>query len=285
MPGSTSSTFDVAGNNSYQQSTMQVHGSTPAEQIYSYNGLDLNWPGLNGGYTQFYTNHDSFEEFQVVADNAPASVPIGGVYMNMVTKSGSNQLHGEALIYYLTAGWQAGDKFPTYRGNPVPSGSPFDMTRDTSVSLGGPLIKDRWWLFGSYRRYDLRQRILSVTDQAGNPVHDVNHQSNTDLRSDWQINQKNKFSFIWMYNSQNRFFRRDTAYSFVTEQASWRQIEPAYILQGLWTSQISNNLVLDFRVGWNKITFPLGYQGDSTSLNYQDVALSTETGAAPYEFI
>jgi len=53
MPGATSSTFDVAGNNSYQQSTMQVHGSTPAEQIYSFNGLDLNWPGANGGYTQF----------------------------------------------------------------------------------------------------------------------------------------------------------------------------------------------------------------------------------------
>jgi hypothetical protein len=111
MPGATSSTFDVAGNNSYQQSTMQVHGSTPAEQIYSYNGLDLNWPGANGGYTQFYTNHDAFEEFQVVADNAPAAIPIGGVYMNMVTKSGSNQLHGEALIYYLTAAWQADTKF------------------------------------------------------------------------------------------------------------------------------------------------------------------------------
>jgi hypothetical protein len=48
-PGATSTTFDVAGNNSYQQSLMQVHGSTPAEQIYSFNGLDLNSPGLNGG--------------------------------------------------------------------------------------------------------------------------------------------------------------------------------------------------------------------------------------------
>jgi Carboxypeptidase regulatory-like domain/TonB dependent receptor-like, beta-barrel len=284
MPGSTSSTFDVAGNNSYQQSTMQVHGSTPAEQIYSYNGLDLNWPGSNGGYTQFYTNHDSFDEFQVVADNAPASVPIGGIYMNMVTKSGSNELHGLAAIYYLTAAWQAGVNFPTYNSAPVKSGSPFDMTRDTSASLGGPIIKDRWWLFGSYRRYDLRQRILSITDQAGNPVVDVNHQTNTDLRSDWQINPKNKFSFIWLYNEQNRFFRRDTAYSFVTEEASWRQIEPAYILQGLWTSQITNTLLLDFRVGYNKITFPLSYQTNSTGLNYQDVALSTETGAAPYQF-
>ena len=285
MPGTTLSTFDVAGNNSYQQSTMQVHGSTPGEQIYSYNGLDLNWPGANGGYTQFYTNHDSFDEFQVVADNAPANVPIGGVYMNQVTKSGSNQLHGMAAIYYLTAATQAGVKQPLYQGSPVPTGSPFDMTRDTTASLGGPVFRDKWWLFGSYRRYDLRQRILAVTDQAGNPVVDVNHQSNTDLRSDWQLNSKNKFSFIWLYNEQNRFFRRDTSYQFVTQQASWLQIEPAYILEGLWTSQVTNNFLLDVRVGWNKIVFPLGYQPNATGLNIQDVALNTETGAAPYQFI
>jgi Carboxypeptidase regulatory-like domain/TonB dependent receptor-like, beta-barrel len=286
MPGVTSSTFDVAGDNSYQQSAMQVHGSTQAEQIYSYNGLDLNWPGANGGYTQFYTNHDSFDEFQVVADNAPASVPIGGVYMNMVTKSGSNELHGLAAIYYLTAGTQAGVKFPSYNGAPVTSGSPFDQTLDVSASLGGALIKDRWWLFGSYRRYDLRQEILSVTDQPGNPVVDVNHQTNTDLRSDFQVNSKNKFSFIWLYNEQNRFFRRDTAYSFVTQEASWLQIEPAYILEGLWTSQVTNSLLLDFRVGYNQIRFPLGYQPGvtSTSLNIQNVADSTESGAAPYAF-
>lgn len=284
MPGVTSSTFDVAGDNSYQQSAMQIHGSTQAEQIYSYNGLDLNWPGSSGGYTQFYTNHDSFDEFQVVADNAPASVPIGGIYMNMVTKSGSNELHGQAAAYYLTAGTQADVKQPVFQGTPVPTGSPFDMTRDTSASLGGPIKKDKWWLFGSYRRYDLRQRILAVTDQAGNPVVDVNHQTNTDLRSDWQINAKNKFSFIWLYNEQNRFFRRDTAYQFVTQDASWKQIEPAYILQGLWTSQITNNFLLDFRVGWNKIIFPLSYQTNSTGLNMQDIGYSTESGAAPYEF-
>jgi len=284
MPGATLSTFDVAGNNSYQQSTMQVHGSTPGEQIYSFNGLDLNWPGANGGYTQFYTNHDSFDEFQVVADNGPAQVPIGGVYMNMVTKSGSNQLHGQAAFYYLTAGTQAGVKQPLFQGSAVPTGAPFDMTRDTSASLGGPLFRDKWWLFGSYRRYDLRQRILSVTDQAGSPAVDVNHQTNTDLRSDFQINPKNKFSFIWLYNEQNRFFRRDTAYQFVTLDASWRQIEPAYILQGLWTTQVTNNFLLDFRVGWNKIIFPLSYQPGSTGINLQDIGTSTESGAAPYEF-
>ena len=286
MPGVTSSTFDVGGNQSFQQSTMQVHGSTPGEQIFSFNGLDLNWPGANGGYTQFYTNHDSFDEFQVVADNAPASVSISGIYMNMVTKSGSNTLHGQAAAYYSTAATEANADLPIFNGSPVNSGSPIFLVRDTTASLGGAAIKDKWWLFGSYRRYDVDESILTVRDQQGNPVPDINHQTNTDLRSDWQLNSKNKLSFVWLYNEQNRFFRRDTAYQFVSKEASWLQIEPAYVLEGLWTSQITNNFLLDARVGYNKEVFPLGYQHSvqPTDINKQDVVLSTETGAAPYAF-
>ena len=287
MPGVTSTTFDVGGNQSMQQSAMQVHGSTPAEQVFSFNGLDLNWPGANGGYTQFYTDHDSFEEFQVVADNAPSSVSIGGVYMNMVTKSGSNTLHGQAAMYYATAATQASPVAPTFNGTPIPAASTIFLDRDTTIGLGGPIVKDKWWLYGSYRRYDVDLSILSVLDQAGNPAPDINHQTNTALRSDWQLGQKNRLGLVWLYNEQNRFFRRDTAYSFVSKEASWLQIEPAYILQALWTSQISNNFLLDVRAGYNKEVFPLGYQPTvgPNDFTRQDVDLSTETGAAPNSFV
>jgi hypothetical protein len=283
-PGATISTVDVGGNQSYQQSTMQVHGSTPGEQLFSFNGLDLNWPGSNGGYTQFYTDHDALEEFQVISDNAPASVSIGGVYMNMVTKSGSNQLHGQAAAYYSTSAFQASADAPVFNGQSVNAGSPIVMDRDTAANLGGPLIKDRWWLFGSYRRYDLREDVLAVRQLNGQPTVDVNHQTNTSLRSDWQVNNRNRASFIWLYNEQNRFFRRDTAYQFVTPEASWLQIEPAYILEGLWTSQITTNFVMDFRFGYNKEVFPLGYQPTTAlgAITVQDVTLSTESGAAPF---
>ncbi len=287
MPGATISTVDVGGNQSYQQSTMQVHGSTPGEQVFSFNGLDLNWPGANGGYTQFYTDHDSFDEFQVVADNGPASVSIGGIYMNMVTKSGSNQLHGQAAAYFASSAFEAGVTAPIFQGKPIAAASPITHDRDTSIGIGGPIIKDRWWLFGSYRRYDLREQVLAVPTQNGTPTVDVNHQTNTALRSDWQFNPKNKLSLIWLYNSQNRFFRRDTGYQFVSQEASWVQIEPAYILQGLWTSQLTNNLLFDFRIGYNKLVFPLGYQPGvaTTAFTRQDVSLSTETGAAPFAFV
>ncbi len=285
VPGAAISTFDVGGNQSYQQSTMQVHGSTPGEQSFSFNGLDLNWPGSNGGYTQFYTDHDSFDEFQLVSDNAPASVPIGGVYMNMVTKSGSNELHGQVAAYYATAGMQAGSQPLMFNGAAVTPGSPIVIDGDVSGDVGGAIIKNRWWLFQSYRRYDLREDVLSVRQQDGQPTVDANHQTNTSTRSDWQVNGRNRASFVWLYNEENRFFRRDTSYAFVNQNASWLQIEPAYILQGLWTSQITSNLLLDFRFGYNKEVFPLAYQPTTAAgaITVQDVTLSTESGAAPYD--
>lgn len=283
-PGVTSSTVDVAGNQSYQQSYMQVHGSMPAEESYSFNGLRLDWPGINGGYTSFYVNHDALEEFQVVTDQAPADVGVGGINMNMVTKSGSNEIHGLFAGYYLTSALQAPESLPEYKGQTVQAGSPFVMSRDTTGSLGFPIIKNRWWLFDSFRMYDIREDLLATRRTDGQPVFDSDHQWNNDMRSDWQINSKNRASLIWLYNEQNRYYRRDTAYSFVSDSASWRQIEPAYILEGLWTSQLTNSLVLDVRVGYMHQVFPLSYQTGvpATAINQVDLTLSTETGAAPY---
>jgi outer membrane receptor protein involved in Fe transport len=286
-PGVTSSTVDVAGSQSYQQSYMQVHGSMPGEQAYSWNGLTLNWPGSSGGYTAFYINHDALGEFQVVTDNASAEVGVGGMYMNMITKSGSNQIHGLLAAYYLTSATEAAQSLPTFSGQPVQAGTPFVMSLDTTASLGLPLLKDKLWLFGSWRRYGIREDVLAVRRANGQPINDINHQSNTDTRLDWQANSKNRASFIWLYNEENRFFRRDGAYQFVSDQASWRQIEPAYILEGLWTSQITNSLVLDFRIGYQHLIFPLSYQPTvgATSINAVDLTLSTETGAAPYNYV
>src|SRR5258706_7467268 len=89
VPGATSSTFDVAGNNSYQQSIMQVHGSTPPEQIYSFNGLDLNWPGLNGGEQLLLSHIHSF--FQVLGRGLEIahSLPPMRRFWNKAIRAGS----------------------------------------------------------------------------------------------------------------------------------------------------------------------------------------------------
>jgi hypothetical protein len=286
-PGVASSDFDIAGSQSFQQSVMQVHGSLPGDQVYSFNGLRMNWPGSTGGYTSFYIDDDSLSALQVVTDSAPAEVAVGGVYMNMVPKSGSNQMHGLAALYYQSAGTQATISDPIYDGTAVPSGTPFIMARDVATNLGAPLLKDKWWVFGSWRLYDLKESVLSVTNPDGTATTDPNHQSNTTLRTDYAINTNNRVDFVWWFNEQNRFFRRDTSYAFVDTDASWRQIEPAYILQGEWNSTVHSSLLFDTRFGYLHQIFPLENQADVpvTALNRQDVTLSTESGAPPYSFV
>ena len=285
-PGVATSDFDIAGSQSFQQSVMQVHGSLPGDQVYSFNGLRLNWPGLTGGYTSFYVDDDSLSELQVVTDSAQAEVAVGGVYMNLVPKSGANTMHGLAAIYYQSAGTQATIANPVYKGSPISAGTPFIMARDVATNLGGPLLMDKWWLFGSWRLYDLKESVLSVKNANGTPTTDPNHQSNVMLHSDYQPTINNHLNFVWWFNEQNRFFRRDGSYAFVSADASWRQIEPAYILQGEWTSNL-HNFLFDTRFGYLHLVFPLSNQPGTaaTALNRQDVTLSTETGAPPFSFV
>jgi hypothetical protein len=289
-PGTTMNDFDVGGNQSFQQAIMQVHGSMPGEQVYSFNGLRLNWPGSTGGYTAYYIDDDSLEELQVVTDSAPAEVSVGGVYMNLVTRSGSNQLHGTTAAYYTTAALRRGVTEPAYNGTPVEAGSPMTMLLDLTANAGGPIVKNRWWIFGGYRRYDVRESILAIEQppsQGGGPISDTNHQSNTILRSDWQLNNKNRLNFQWLYNDHNRFFRRDTSFQFVDASASWLQISPSYLVESQWTSQLANNLLLDVRGGYLHLLFPLAYQRSVTpnDINVQDLGFSTEKGAAPYAYL
>jgi hypothetical protein len=289
-PGTTMNDFDVGGNQSFQQAIMQVHGSMPGEQVYSFNGLRLNWPGSTGGYTAYYIDDDSLEELQVVTDSAPAEVSAGGVYMNLVTKSGSNRVHGTTAAYYTTAALRKDVTEPIYNGTPEKAGSPITMLLDLAANAGGPIIKNRWWIFGGYRRYDVRESILAIdqpSSEGGGPISDTNHQSNTILRSDWQINNKNRVNFQWMYNDHNRFFRRDTSFQFVDASASWLQLSPSYLLESQWTSQLANNLLLDVRGGYLHLLFPLAYQRSVTpnDINVQDLGFSTEKGAAPYAYL
>ncbi len=285
-PGVTTDQFDVGGSKSYYQSTMSVHGSIPGQMAYSLNGLKLNWPGGGGGATAFYSDPDSFQELQIITDSAPAEVSVGGVYINMVSKSGSNQLHGTANVYYDTNALQSQIQEPTYNGVPVHAGNgPIVMIRDLTANAGGPILKDRWWIYGGWRYLITSEQLLSIPRPDGSIPISVNHQTNTTMQNDIQIGMRNHLGVTWWYNEQNQYSRRNTAATgiqFTSDAAAWRQIEPAYVVQGDLTTQITPNLVLDSRAGYLHLTFPLRYepQVTPTDIAVEDISLSTLTGAA-----
>ena len=92
--------------------------------------------------------------------------------------------------------------------------------------MGGPLLE---WVFSNIA--DINKQVLGVFREDGSPAPDVNHQTNFIGKVTAQINPDNKVMGNFNFNYQNRFFRRSGA-DFVEENASRRQIEPAYIIQG-----------------------------------------------------
>ncbi len=284
VPGTIPDRYNIGGTESAQQSSLSVHGAS-GQQQFSVNGLTLNWPGSNGAWTSFYFDHDSFEEVQVQTSGAPAEVGVGGVYMNLVTKSGGNKLHGAMTLLYEPGWLQGNNVTPELRAEGIETANPVDIIFDFNTNLGGPIKRDKIWFFTSYRYYVINTQILGMRRPDGSPEVDVNHQSNFLAKLTNQINPSNKLMIQYLFNYQNRFYRRE-GYAFIEEKASWRQIEPCHIIQTQWTSFLSENILLDVRYGYKHLKFPLSYQPEVGPNDYArvDDIRSTLTGAAEYDF-
>ena len=283
VPGVVMDRYNIGGTESAQQSSGFVHGSQ-SQQDYSINGLSLNWPGGPGSATSFYFDHDSFEEVQIQTSAAPAEIGVGGLYMNMITKSGGNEFHGAATFLYEPGKLQGNNVTDELRDQGIETANPIELIADFNANMGGPIIKNKMWFFTSYRRYIINTQMLGLTRPDGSPEVDINHQTNVLGKVTTQLNPNNKLMAQYYFNYQNRFYRRAGA-SFVEEKASTRQIEPCHIIQGQWTSIFFKDLFLDVRYGYKHLIFPMSYQPEVGPNDYcrVDDVRSTMTGAASYD--
>jgi hypothetical protein len=276
VAGTVPDRYNVGGTESAQQSTFAVHGAT-GQQVYSINGLSMNWPGGAGNYTMFYFDYDSFDEVQIETAGAPAEVSVGGLYMNMITKSGSASFHGGVTFMYEPGKLQGNNVTDALRAQGITTANPIDRIIDIQPTFGGPISKNAWF-FTSYRMYIIDTQILGLP--AGQNV-DINHQTNVLGKVTAQVTPKNKVMVQYYFNAQNRLYRRDNGYAFTTQDASWRQIEPAHLIQGQWTTMLSKSLFLDTRFGYLHQIFPLGPQTSASGISKIDDTLSTVSGSAP----
>ena len=101
---------------------------------------------------------DAIREFESSATGYSAELggAAGGI-INAITKSGTNQFHGDAYEYYRTPGWNALDPLNKYNGrltnNPYLLTQPVKVQHQFGVSVGGPIIKDKLFFHFSYDGY------------------------------------------------------------------------------------------------------------------------------------
>jgi outer membrane receptor protein involved in Fe transport len=147
------------GNVNSNGSTLSVNGNRARSNNFTIDGQDNNDLSI-GGPAFFVDNQDTVSEFQIVTNNFSAEYGRNlGAIVNISTKSGTNDFHGTAAWFHRDRkALDALTNIERRAGNR--EDPPARLYNVYSGTLGGPVIKDRAWFFGSYQRITDRQSAL-----------------------------------------------------------------------------------------------------------------------------
>src|SRR5712692_6758302 len=146
------------GNNLFYGSdkpgVVTVNGGRGRSNNYSVNGGDIN--DLFANLPAVQPSPDSIEEFRVITNSFDAEYGRNsGAVVNVVTKSGTNDIHGSAYEFFRNDVLNAHG----YTFSPTPK-APFKQNQ-FGGTLGAPIKKDKTFIFGSYEGRRIVRGIVS----------------------------------------------------------------------------------------------------------------------------
>lgn len=158
-------------------------------------GTDNNDDAVGGPLVNI--SQDAVQEFQIATNRFSAELGRSSAsVINVVTKSGSNDLHGSVSFFERDRRLQ-GLPATFDRANPTP---PFDR-QQYAATLGGPLVRDRAWWFGSfeYRNQD-GAVLVGERDVAARQIRRTFALAPLDdllglVRGDWKASNDDTLSF------------------------------------------------------------------------------------------
>ena len=125
-----------------------VNGQRTTSNNVRINGIDANAAGTNGTPNIAAPATDSLQEFIVQTSLYDASHGRNsGGDVEAVTRSGSNEFHGNAYYFIRNRALNENDFFLKSAGQPKPVLSRHQF----GGTLGGPIVRDRMFFFGSYQ--------------------------------------------------------------------------------------------------------------------------------------
>ena len=153
---------------------IQVNGASGAENSFTVDGIVTN--SLVNGQSRQNTVFEYLQEVQVKTSGISAEYggALGGV-ISAVTKSGGNTFRGEGHYYYEGAALSAApvkrlvlDPLTEVNGFYVQDKESPNKQNEFGGSIGGPIVKDRFFFYGSYSpRNENRVNPYNYTDGSG----------------------------------------------------------------------------------------------------------------------
>jgi hypothetical protein len=130
---------------------LSISGGKPVQNNYRLDGVSVvdYANGAPGSVLGASLGVDAIQEFSVITTNYSADYgrTSGGV-VNAITRSGTNTFHGSAFEFLRNSALDARNYFD-FDANGNPTKSPFKRNQ-FGGSAGGPIIKDRTFIFGNY---------------------------------------------------------------------------------------------------------------------------------------
>jgi hypothetical protein len=153
-------TGGIGVSNSSTGNNFAVSGNRPQQNLFLLNGVEFTGAAENnmqpGGPSQQLLGVDAVREFNVLSDTYGAEYgKRPGAQVIIVTRSGTNHLHGSVYEYIRNNALDSPNYFD--QG----SAPPFQRNQ-FGAALGGPLRKDKAFLFGNYEGFRQRLHQTSV---------------------------------------------------------------------------------------------------------------------------
>ena len=144
-----------------------VNGTRSGTGNYLVEGADNNEQGQGGvalqgpGGANTTISPDAIQEYRVITNDFPAEYgKAGGFVTDTVLKSGTNQWHGSAFEYNRTQAYTANDWFSN---NANPKITDHLVRNQFGGSLGGPIVKDKTFFYGTGELHRLRNSVPVTT--------------------------------------------------------------------------------------------------------------------------
>jgi hypothetical protein len=273
--------IDVGGSTNGTQQGFVVYGTTGQVRVI-FEGL--NATEATGAFGN-YPDVGGMEEVQMntAAHTAEASTP--GVQTQFISKSGGNQFRGTFYGGYSPESWQAYniDDDQIARGLRGGGGlEPEDVNRlnqyqDWNVGVGGFVIRDRLWWYGSYRHQDIRASYVNFPVKPQQTVL-----NNYSAKVTYNLTTNNKFIFYTQPSQKKQPQRFDSWLLGVdtglnlTESTTWNQNFWAWVHKAEWNGVISDNAFAEIRGGQYGYDWTNGVNG--TGLRYEDTSNNNING-------
>jgi hypothetical protein len=256
---------------------LTVNGQKGIHNNISVDGADFNNPFFGeqrGGQRPAFTfNLDAVKEVVVVAEGANAEFGrSNGGFINVVTKSGTNELHGSAHLYLKNDGFSSAPK----RGDGS-SADKFDFSQyQTGFTLGGPLRQNKLFYFLAFDYQDgsstkqtdpsrIEPRLVDFFSRLGSPNENGPVDRSNDARVflgklDWQASARHlltlRYNYTWSEQVNGTFDVDSWGRS-----ANAIERDYSHAVTGSAISNLSGTALNEFRFQWAKEFRPRPYNG------------------------